>query len=155
MCLITRERQKALTLLKNWRYSHNEMKETCVLFFDGYCGLCDGFVTWLLKVDKHKRIQFASLQSEVAEKVIPKSLIQKMETLVLIRSGQLYTQSEAFFEIVRQLSFPYRLLLIFQYFPKKLRDQIYDWISRNRYKVFGRRDTCRMPLPDERHRFLS
>ena len=66
----------------------------------------------------------------------------------------MYTRSEAVIRIFRRLGFPFSIALVFRLIPRGLRDAAYDWIARNRYRWFGRQDTCRLPKPEERHKFI-
>ncbi len=114
-----------------------------VVLFDGECALCNGSVNFLLKVDRNDVFRFATLPSGGAG-----------QSVVLSENGHLYRRSEAVIRIGRRLGFPYSMAAVFLFIPASLRDAAYNWIARNRYRWFGRLETCRLPTPKERHKFL-
>ena len=133
-------------------------KENPVIFFDGLCNLCNGFVQFVIKHDPEAKFRFASLQSEHARD-IPKMYNKKgkddrLSTVILAYRGVYYSKSGAVLRIAKLLGFPYRLLLVFLVLPKPFRDFIYDWVASNRYKWFGKKDTCMLPTPELKKRFL-
>jgi predicted DCC family thiol-disulfide oxidoreductase YuxK len=130
------------------------MNEPVVLFFDGVCGLCNGVIDFVMRFDKQKKIQFSPLQSDYAKSKLPVEFTQSLSTLVVLKQNQIFTQSEAVFLIAQQLGGIFRLLLIFKLLPSSLRNQIYGWISDSRYQIFGKKDSCRLPTPSEKSRFL-
>lgn len=128
-----------------------------VIFFDGVCNLCNNSVDFIIKRDKQATFQFASLQSDVASRLLSQHdyTVGEMTTLVLLQDGQIYTRSRAALEICRKLDGLWPLLYIFRWVPAFIRDSIYNWVSRNRYRWFGKRDSCRIPEEHEKVRFLS
>ena len=119
-----------------------------VVLFDGECALCNRSVNFLLKVDRNDVFRFATLPSASRTSGdVPGSV-------VLSENGHMYTRSEAVIRIFRRLGFPFSIALVFRLIPRGLRDAAYDWIARNRYRWFGRQDTCRLPKPEERHKFI-
>lgn len=127
-----------------------------VLLFDGVCNLCNSSVQFILARDPKAKFRFASLQSDEGQ-----ALLQEFEdrpsdlsSVVLIEDGQLYTRSDAALRVARQLSGGWPLLYAFIVLPRALRDAVYDWIARNRYRWFGKRDSCMIPSPELRSRFL-
>ena len=115
-----------------------------IILFDGICNLCNGLVSIIIKRDKNKIFSFETLQSEDGQKIlIEHDLNQRdMDTIVLIVASELYIKSQAIFRIIRLLGGLWKIFLIFQLFPDKFNDYIYDILSRNRYGIFGRRDHC-------------
>lgn len=128
-----------------------------VIFFDGECSLCSGWVDFVMKRDPAARFRFASLQSETAREYLPPELTDegKLDTVVLWQSdGTILLRSTAALEVVGQLPFPWPLCRLFKWVPTFIRDAVYRQISKNRYEWFGKRDSCRIPTPEERARFL-
>lgn len=130
------------------------MKER-VIFFDGVCNLCNNAVQFIIKRDRSKKFKFASLQSEFAQKELVKRGFnpQPLLTIVLLSGQSIYTKSDAALKIARHLNKGWPLLYIFIIIPRFLRNVIYDFISLNRYKWFGKRNQCMIPSPDLESRF--
>ena len=125
-----------------------------IMFFDGECNLCNGFVDWLVRTDKAGKMKIASLQGETAKELGIAGQSSGLNTVVYLRDGVRFERSTAVLEILRDLGGAWKLASIFFILPRFLRDAIYALIARNRYRLFGRRDTCRLPTPEERQRFL-
>ncbi len=128
-----------------------------VLFFDGVCNLCNRTVSFVMEHDRSGRIRFASLQSAYAEQVLRPLGIEPgcLESIVYLHKGQALRRSDAVLAICRDLRAPWRWLQIFWIMPRPLRDILYGWVARRRYKWFGKRPSCRIPTPAERDRFLG
>jgi len=128
-----------------------------VLLFDGYCNLCNGSVIAIVKHDPLGKIRFASLQSELGQKLVTGHQLDQddIDSVILIKKGRASVKSDAVLNVLQLLGGFYRLLLIFKIVPRGLRDWIYDWIAANRYAWFGKRDVCMIPTPDLKARFLS
>lgn len=121
------------------------MKGYPIVLFDGVCKLCNGAVDFILKRDKNKCFQFVALQSEEGVELVEKFKISlEIDSLILIKDDKLFIESEAAIEIACLLPTPWNCLSCFRIIPKKLRDRIYKWIARNRYRWFGKRDVCRI-----------
>ncbi len=131
------------------------MQTSLVLFFDGMCGLCNGFVDLIIRADKKSQIRFSSLQSIFAQSKLHSSLVQDLDTLVVIKNDQVLVKSEAVFAIIEVLGGPYQAFLILRFIPAPLCDHIYDFVAKHRYQFFGKRETCRLPTPEEKSRFLE
>ena len=131
-----------------------------IIFFDGYCNLCNHTVDFILLRDKLKIFSFGSLQSNIALKLLskygyPLDKIKNLDNVVYLRNGKLKIKSEAVLSILFDLRGIYRISYIFYLFPKFLRDFLYDYIARKRYKWFGKRNICRIPTPEELSRFVE
>ena len=128
-----------------------------IIFFDGVCNFCNFWVNFILRRDKEDVFRFTALQSEKAKEFTHKINldISNPDTFILFADGKFYTKSTAALKVCKELKSPIRLLYPFIVLPKFLRDFIYDLVARNRYKIFGKRDTCRLPSSDEREKFLS
>ena len=126
-----------------------------IILFDGVCNLCNGTVDFLLKHNRKKQFRFASIQSESAKLLIRKFQIPaETDSVILIKSNQVYFESDAAIEIAGMLSFPWKMAVIFRFIPKKMRDIIYRWVAKNRYRWFGKRDICRITDPSEKESFI-
>lgn len=114
-----------------------------IILFDGICNLCNTSVDFIVKRDKHQRLRFLSLQSEKAQQLLHSyKADDSIKTIVLLENGAVYTRSTAALRICRYLRFPWPLLQAFLIIPKFIRDAIYNVISKNRYKWFGRKTGC-------------
>ncbi len=130
-----------------------------IIFFDGVCNLCNGFVDFILRQDNNRRFRFASLQSDIAREYLkgyPDILTGDDPDSVVLLSpdGEVYTQSDAVLRIAGILGGAWKLLLAFQVLPVGFRNRIYRWVARNRYAWFGKRGTCRIPSSEEAQSFL-
>ena len=125
-----------------------------VVYFDGVCGLCNGFVDRLMRWDKHRVLRYATLQGSTALERLPRQHTQVLNSIVYFDGDRLLTRSTAALHILMALGGAWKLAGSFLVFPSFLRDAVYDWIARNRYQWFGKHDTCRLPSPEERQLFL-
>jgi predicted DCC family thiol-disulfide oxidoreductase YuxK len=132
------------------------MSESIILF-DGVCNLCNSSVNFIIDRDKSKKFKFASLQSETGRHLMNSfgKDPDKIDSVVMITGGKLYSKSSAALKIASLLPFPYPLSGVFLIIPEFLRDIVYDYIAENRYKWFGKRNVCRMPDEETRDRFLN
>lgn len=126
-----------------------------VLLFDGVCNLCNASVQWVLKHDKKGIFKFAALQSETGQAFLQKFGYQQenYETVILVDGERIFTRSDAPLEIVRRLGGGWSLLTVFRFIPRPLRNVVYDWIARNRYRWFGKKQECMLPRPEWKERF--
>lgn len=125
-----------------------------IVFFDGICGLCNASVDRLLRWDRRGVLRFAPLQGATAEHLLPERLTGHLDTLVLLDAEGLHLRSEAALRALMYVGGPWRLLAGLRVVPRPVRDGVYDLIARRRYKWFGKKESCRLPLPHERERFL-
>ncbi len=135
----------------------NNFGDQPILLFDGVCNLCHYFVQFVLKRDRKGIIRFASLQSDVAKKLLEKHQFsaQNLNTVVLIEDGKLYHHSDVAIHVVRHFGGLWPLLSIFRIIPRFVRDPIYNWVAANRYRWFGKKDQCLIPEPEWQDRFLD
>lgn len=131
-------------------------KEHPIVLVDGVCHFCQGVTKWIIKRDPKGKYHFASLQSDVAKRLLEQGRlpVDRMDTFVLIEDGKYYTRSTAALKLAKGLKFPYPLLYGFVIIPRPLRDAVYGVIARNRYRWFGKDETCMLPSPDIKDRFL-
>ena len=128
-----------------------------VVFFDGVCNLCSESVQFIIKNDHKNQFKFSSLQSEFAQKTLTNKNITEISdsrTIILLTNNNTYTKSSAVLRIARFLKFPFNLLYIFIIIPPFIRNAVYDFVSKNRYRWFGKSENCRLPSPEERARFI-
>ncbi len=127
-----------------------------IVLFDGVCNLCNGAVTYIIKRDKKNVFKFAALQSEVGQQLISKFNIDtsKVDSIILIDGEKHCEKSSAALHIAKQLSGAYPLLFGFMIVPKFIRNAVYDYIARNRYKWFGKKESCMIPTKELKSKFL-
>ncbi|SDD96014.1 thiol-disulfide oxidoreductase DCC family protein [Niabella drilacis] len=127
-----------------------------VILFDGVCNLCNGSVRFIIKRDKKNLFRFASLQSTTGKQLLQQyALPQTPHSIVLIENGKAYLRSTAALRIVRKLKAPWPLLYLFIIIPGFIRNGVYNWVARNRYRWFGRADHCTLPGPQFREKFIG
>jgi len=127
-----------------------------IILFDGVCNLCNGAVTYIIKRDKKNVFKFAALQSEIGQELISKFNIDtsKIDSIILIDGEKHYEKSSAALHIAKQLSGAYPLLFGFMIVPRFIRNAVYDYIARNRYKWFGKKESCMIPTAELKSKFL-
>jgi predicted DCC family thiol-disulfide oxidoreductase YuxK len=128
---------------------------TPILFFDGVCHLCNGFVDFVLSVEEDEEVRFAPIQGETASKLLD-DLPDDPEgwSIVLLDDAGVHQASDAVLRLLMHMGGVWRLFGICFVIPRLLRDCVYRWIARNRYTWFGQRNACRVPDPDVEDRFL-
>jgi predicted DCC family thiol-disulfide oxidoreductase YuxK len=119
-------------------------KSKSIILFDGYCNLCSWSVQFVINRDKKNKFKFASLQSDFGKKLLFENNLPESDfnSLVLYENGKIYTQSTGALKIARSLSGLWSICYVAIILPKFLRDIIYNWIAKNRYKWFGKKETC-------------
>lgn len=128
-----------------------------VVLFDGVCNLCNGSVQFILKRDPQARFRFASLQSEAGRSLLVEHGLDPdaLSSVVVIEDGRVWQESSAALRIARHLPGAWKLLRVFIVIPRPLRDAVYRLIARNRYRWFGKSETCWLPTPELKGRFLG
>ena len=139
------------------RPTAKELGDQRIVFFDGVCNLCQRSVQFILTHDPKAIFSFASLQGEVAKKILSSHQLdaEKMNSLVLLENGHVYIRSTAALRVAKQLSGIWTILYVFIIVPPFIRDAVYDWIARNRYRWFGKQETCWLPRTEWKDRFLD
>ncbi len=126
-----------------------------LIYYDGLCGLCDRFVSFVLRRDLGGRYCFAPLQGETARVRLPVAESPAdLQTVVLEVNGTFKVRSDAALAILAGLGGVWRAAGLLRIVPRPLRDAVYDFVARRRFRWFGRRAECRVPSPEERERFL-
>lgn len=133
------------------------MHQPPVILFDGICNFCNNAVNFVIKKDRKGIIKFAPLQSEEAMKLLAQYnlTIQDMRSFVLIENNQCFTRSTAALRVCKYLGHLWQLLYGLIIIPRFIRNGIYDWIAKNRYEWFGKKEQCMIPTPEVRSRFLN
>ncbi len=127
-----------------------------VVIFDGVCGLCNHSVDFIIKRDKKKRFVFAPNQSSAAQSLLETGNISAfdVDTIYLYDNGEFYDKSTAVLRIASDLPWPWKAASVGRFLPRAARDGLYGFVATNRYRWFGKHETCRIPTPEERSRFL-
>lgn len=133
------------------------VKDGPLVLYDGVCGLCSRSVRFLIKRDRDRALRFAPLQGETAAAMRARhpEIPGTLESVVLIEDGRVHLRSKAFLHVSRYLTRPWRWGWYFRWMPGFLLDLGYRLIARVRYRIWGKADTCELPAPEERARFLA
>jgi predicted DCC family thiol-disulfide oxidoreductase YuxK len=133
-----------------------------IVLYDGVCGLCNRLNQFLLKRDAHDRLRFASLQSDLAAVLLKRHGVDSLDldtVYVVINYDQpgerLLSRSDAIIHALTQLDGIWKLVSVGGALPRFLRDGVYKVVARNRYRVFGKHESCMLPDPKHRHKFLD
>jgi predicted DCC family thiol-disulfide oxidoreductase YuxK len=140
-----------------------------LVLFDGKCNLCNGAVQFIIDHERSPVLQFAPLQSDLATERLTEAMGAEAtralvlgatgsgdpDTIVMIEDGKAYTCSTAALRIAAHLTAPWRWAIVFYLVPRFLRDVVYRLIARNRYRLFGKTESCRVPTPELRARFIA
>lgn len=133
------------------------MTKDHIVIFDGVCNLCSGSVQFIIKRDKEKKFSFTTCQSLAGQKILTQygSPGTDQSTVVYVKNGVPCFKSRAILEILRDLGCCWNLLYILIIIPRFIRDFVYDLIAKNRYRVFGKRESCMVPPSEIMDRFLK
>lgn len=134
----------------------SSLKNNWVVLFDGICNLCSDSVQLIIKNDPNEQFVFAQLQSNEAGSYInmKDSNLKNIDSILLVTPKKIYTKSSAALKIASKLKGLYPLLYIFFILPKFIRDPFYDFIAKNRYRWFGKKEACWIPTPELKKKFL-
>ena len=135
----------------------NNLNANSIVLFDGICNLCNSSVAFIIQHDKKEQFLFASLQSDVAKEILLQFDLKKLnfDSIVLVEKENIYKKSSADLKIAKQLNGSIKLLYAFIIIPHLIRDWVYDYITKNRYKWFGKKDNCMVPSEETKSRFLD
>jgi predicted DCC family thiol-disulfide oxidoreductase YuxK len=126
-----------------------------VIFFDGVCGLCNRFVDFVIRRDRQGVFRLAPLQGETARDRLAEADVRDLKTVVLVDASGTYRKSTAVLRVLGRLGMFWRIVAaLLRVIPHPIRDLGYSWIAANRYAIFGKKETCRLPNAAERERFL-
>lgn len=135
----------------------NEPTDKPLILFDGVCNLCAWAVRFIIARDPRARFRFASLQSALGQRLSAQYGFPAAtpETVVLIEDGRVYTESDAALRIARSLTWPWPMAVLAGGVPRRIRDGVYRYVCRNRYRWFGKADVCLVPSSALKARFLD
>jgi|TARA_B110000908_G_scaffold170053_1_gene228572 predicted DCC family thiol-disulfide oxidoreductase YuxK len=125
-----------------------------IIIYDGVCNLCDSFVLFVIDRDKNNKFIFTSLQDDYAKELLKKTNKNFGDSILLYSNGIIYNKSNAVIRIFKELGFPYYMLKFTLIIPKFLRDTMYAFVAKNRYKWFGKREACRIPTKELSRKFI-
>jgi len=133
------------------------MKPEHIILFDGVCNLCNTAVQFVIRRDPSAKFVYASLQGSAGKQLLKKHNLSENDfhSFVYIENGKAYTKSTGALRVCKHLKGFYRLLYGFIIVPKFIRDLVYDWVARYRFKWFGKKDECMIPTPELKARFLD
>ena len=134
-----------------------DQSASLLVLFDGVCNLCNSSVQFILKRDKTGRFFFASLQSPAGQAYLQKFGLPASEfnSFILVEKDKAYTRSTAALRVLKQLGGGWKIFYALRVLPIGLRDGVYNWIARHRYQWFGKRESCWLPTPELKKRFLD
>jgi len=127
-----------------------------IILFDGVCNFCNYWVNFIIDRDKQNNFKFAALQSEKGRELLDKFNLLKddFDSFVLIEENKIFKKSSAAFEIAKHLNGWPKIIIPFSILPHSFTNLIYDLVAKNRYKFFGKKDSCRIPTKEEKSKFL-
>jgi len=126
-----------------------------ILLFDGYCAVCSWWARTVMRRDRTGAIRLLAASTPLGEALYRHYGEDPDKTYMVLEDGEAFTRSAATFRLVRRLGAPYSWVLIFHGLPQSLRDQVYDLVARNRYRLARRRTDCMLPTPEQAARFLG
>ncbi|MGB1295573.1 MAG: thiol-disulfide oxidoreductase DCC family protein [Flavobacteriales bacterium] len=136
-----------------------EIPKKHIVLFDGVCHLCHSTVQFVMSKDKEGVFYFASLQSDIGQVILKAHHLDQndFDTFIYFNGeeNEVFEKSTAALNVFSKLPYPYRFFAIFKIVPRFIRDFVYMFVSKNRYKWFGKKDQCSLEFLDQTHRFLS
>ena len=127
-----------------------------IILFDGVCNFCDQSVQFIIKRDRVGFYKFASLQSDIGQKLLEQHEVPNdTDSFLFIKNNKVYSKSTAALHVVRNLDGLWKVLYPLLIIPRPIRDFFYNILAKNRYKWFGKKESCTLPSPEIRNRFLS
>ena len=135
----------------------NNFENKSIILFDGVCNLCNASVNFVIKHDKKAQFLFASFQSDAAKEIMLHFNLENFmaDSVILVEGNKVYDKSTAALKIVKKLDGGFKVFYVFLIVPKFLRNWIYDFIAKNRYRWFGKRASCMVPSLELKNRFLN
>jgi predicted DCC family thiol-disulfide oxidoreductase YuxK len=145
-----------MTIPKKAALPLRDMEDHPVILFDGVCNFCNYWVNFAIKRDKKKQLRFTALQGDTAARLLPRYFIHptSLSSVIFIDKGKAWTQSSAAIRICKHLDGGWKLFYVLIIIPKFLRDFFYNIVARNRYKWFGKKESCMIPAPGLKESFL-
>ncbi|AUP81407.1 thiol-disulfide oxidoreductase DCC family protein [Flavivirga eckloniae] len=133
-------------------------KHKKLILFDGVCNLCNSSVQYVIKHDKKDIFMFAALQNDIGQELIKRFNIDTEKTdsiLLYTPDNSIVSKSTAALKVAQHLGFPQSLMSVFFIIPPFIRNWVYDYIAKNRYKWYGKKDACMIPTPELKRKFLD
>ncbi len=139
------------------RYEIQEVEKHPIILFDGVCNLCNSSVQFVISHDPQRQFRFASLQSEFGQSVLTKFNLptNSLQSFILLDNNKIDTKSTAALKVAKQLNKGWSLLYAFIIVPAFIRDAVYQFIAKNRYKWFGKKEACWIPTQELKHLFID
>ncbi|MBQ0148299.1 MAG: thiol-disulfide oxidoreductase DCC family protein [Flavobacteriaceae bacterium] len=133
------------------------MKKDKIIFFDGVCNLCNSTVQFIIENDSQNKFHFSSLQSNFGQKFLEENNLktENFDSIILLENNEVYQKSDAAIKIASHLDSPYNYLMLFSILPKFIRDFFYSIVAKNRYRIFGKKESCWIPTAELRSKFLE
>jgi predicted DCC family thiol-disulfide oxidoreductase YuxK len=133
------------------------LKNEIIIFFDGVCNFCDDSVNFIIKRDKKNIFKFAPLQSRAGQEFLLRNNLKTadFDSMIVVKDARLFRKSNASLLIARNLPFPWPLFYLFKIIPVFIRDFFYDIFAKNRYRFFGKKESCMIPTAEVRVKFLD
>lgn len=146
-----------IIITKALEKSEKTYKNQRIIFFDGYCNLCNNAVDFIISRNSKQNLYYASLQSQIAKEYLSQEFKNENwpDSIILFDKGKIFIKSTAALKLAVDLKGLWPLASIFLLVPNFIRDWVYDFIAKNRYKWFGKKETCRIATEEEKSRFLS
>jgi len=128
-----------------------------IILFDGICNLCNNAVQFIISHDPDEKFLFASLQSKAGQQLLKQFNLplENFNSFLLLQESKVYDKSTGALKVAAQIKGAWKFLYIFIIIPKSIRDAVYNWIAKNRYNWFGKKDSCMVPTPELMRRFLN
>ena len=126
-----------------------------ILFFDGVCHLCNGYINFLVRWNSKKLMFFSALQGKKAFELLTEAQRLELKSILYYKDGKVLEKSSAVMESLSDANPWLSFVKIFYIVPRFIRNAIYDFVAKNRYKLFGKSDLCRIPTPEERKYILD
>jgi predicted DCC family thiol-disulfide oxidoreductase YuxK len=128
-----------------------------IVLFDGVCNLCNGAVQFIIKRDPSGKFRFASLQSDFASSLLQKFGLNpgSLHSIIVVSQDNMLERSDAILSIASHLGGFWKIFVVFKFLPRFIRDGLYDVVAKYRYRVFGKQDSCMIPTPELRARFIE
>jgi predicted DCC family thiol-disulfide oxidoreductase YuxK len=128
-----------------------------LILFDGVCNLCNSSIQYIIKYDKHNKFKFASLQSDAAKDILLQfnQNNSDLNSIILIVGDEIYKKSSAILRLLKILGGLHSILYIFMIVPKPIRNWVYDYVAKNRYKWYGKKESCMIPTKELKSKFID
>ena len=128
-----------------------------IILFDGICNLCNSSVKFIIKHDRKNKFRFGSLQSDSAKKLLEPYHFppEELKSFILLEDGKIYLRSRAVLRIASQLDGAWKLTSVFYVFPSFISDAVYNLVAKYRYRIFGKKETCMVPTPELKSKFID